>query len=149
MDDSWLVGLHLGLVVSGDSISSLVGSSNRLSSGVEHEPLSIIPRSMVLDSQQVRVKVSLFMVEDSLVSGHLRSDLESDLVSEWLFLVSSGNLINPPGLVGSVVTFVEVNMNSAGIAWHVQALSSIVLNVSLGSIVPSDSVVVSSLELSH
>jgi len=62
-------------------------------------------------------------------------------------VVDSSNLVDPPGLVQSVVAVPEddVSVVSVTLSVNIKALSSIVLDVSSGSVVPSDSILVEAL----
>lgn len=91
------------------------------------------------------------MPEDGSSSSKLGSDLELDSVFVWLVSVSSSNLIDGPGLVSTIVAWMEeypvIVSVSTGI--DVKAVSGIVSDVSASAVVPSDLVVVSSLVWSH
>jgi len=103
-----------------------------------------------MDSENVSVTIMSLVVEKSSVSSVSISELESNTIIEWLSVVSSTNLIEVPSLVDTIVAFpvdnVVVVMVSSSIS--IKAESTVVSDVRRSSIVPSDSIVVSSSVLS-
>ena len=71
------------------------------------------------------------VVDSSSVSS-VRSDLESNVVSEWLSSVDSKALVDVPGLVKTIVAVVEDNVSvlRVRVSMDIKALSSVVLEVS-------------------
>jgi hypothetical protein len=67
------------------------------------------------------------------------SDLELNSISEWLSSVEWSSLVNVPGLTEIIVAVVEDNMSpvSVNVSMYLHTFSSVVLDVSSGSTVPS------------
>jgi hypothetical protein len=95
---------------------------------------------MVLDSESVLVSTNMLVPEESSLGSHSRSDLESSSVLEWLSWPLNGSLIDPPSLVETIVAFVEDGVHVVGVSVSIdiKAESSVVLDVLVMSIVPSD-----------
>lgn len=85
------------------------------------------------------------------VSSHSGSDLELNIIVVKWGSRSLTSLIDDPTLVGTVVAVPEDNVSVVvvSVSMDIEALSSVVSEVSSRSIVPSDSISVVSLELSH
>lgn len=77
--------------------------------------------------------------EDRSSASHLGSDLELNSISEWLSSEKFSSLVNVPGLTEIIVAVVEDNMSpvSVHVSMYLHTFSSVVLNVSSGSSVPS------------
>ena len=138
-DDNVLVQ-SVVVVDSGDGVRWLPGRSDALSSSVEPEPLLGVSWLRSLGSHVPDITSSVLgNVEGSLVSS-LVLDLESNSVTEWLSSVLGTSLIEEPSLVETVVAVPEddVSVVSVGSTMDIKALSSVVLDVSVGTVVPSD-----------
>jgi len=98
---------------------------------------------VVLDSNSELVSSDMLSVDKGSLASHLRSDLESHFVGKWLSWVSESSLVNVPSLVEAVVAVPEDNMSIVVVvsAVNVEALSTVVSNVSSRSSVPSESLV--------
>jgi len=94
---------------------------------------------VVLDSNSELVSSDMLSVDKGSLASHLRSDLESHFVGKWLSWVSESSLVNVPSLVEAVVAVPEDNMSIVVVvsAVNVEALSTVVSNVSSRSSVPS------------
>ena len=73
--------------------------------------------------------------------------MESDVVGDWWSVVDGTDLVKPPSLVSTIVAVPEDDMSVVGVGSTVdiEALSSVVLEVSAVAIDPSDSVLVKTL----
>jgi hypothetical protein len=142
-NDSWLTNSHLVVSSVGNGVVSSFNWSDGLSSSVHEPPLLIIPWLMVLDSESVVVVTDVLMPEEGSSGGHLRSQLEPNVVTEDWSVVTGTNLIQSPCLVEVIVAVPEGNVSVVMIVFtmNIKALSSVVLDVSSASIVPSDSLV--------
>ena len=71
------------------------------------------------------------------------SDHEFDSITKWLSWPLEGGLVNVPGLVETVVAVPEddVSVMSIVSTMNIEAFTSIVSDVSSGSVVPCDSLV--------
>lgn len=110
--------------------------------------MSLVPWGVVLDLQSVLLVTHVVRVnEDRSSLGHSRSDLELHTVGDWRSLVFNNNLeVNSdegPALVGSVVAVPEDDASILSVATTVdiEALATVVSDVSLGTSVDSDSLV--------
>jgi len=139
----------LSLLVRDGKLSSS-SRSDSSSSLVEDEPLLSFTWHVVSDSESVLVSTNVLVPEEGLSSRHLRSDLESDAVSPWLSWVLDTSLINVPGLVLTVVAVPEDNVSVVSVrsTMDIETFLSVVSDVSVGTVVPSDSLVVLALPLS-
>lgn len=136
-----------GSDLSGDGEVSSVGGSDRSGSSVEDEPLLPLPWGMVLDTQFVLVSsdVGSEVDEEGSVLRHHVSELEWNSISKrWVLVLDNdlvvGGLDEGPSLVGSVVAVPpdDVSHVSVAVAMDIEALSSIVSDVSSGSTIDSD-----------
>ena len=77
--------------------------------------------------------------------------MESSSVTEWLSSIDDTLLVNVPSLGEVIVTVAELNVSVMRITSSVnfEALTSIVLDVSSGTVVPSDLIVGLTLVWSH
>lgn len=143
-DDCCDVSFELLTSLVGDGEVSLEVWSDSSSSAVKDPPLLLVKWHVVLDSQSVLVSTDVFVPEQGSTTAHLRSQLESDSVGNWLLWILSSLLVDPPGLVGSVVAIPEDDMSSLGIAcpMDIETFLSIVLDVLLVLAEPSDSILV-------
>ena len=146
-DDSWLPESHLVSSSVGDNPVLLSSSSDGLGSSVEVEPLSVVPWLVVVDSESVVVVSDMLVPEQGSVAAHSGSDLESDSVSENWLVVDGTDLVEPPSLVGTIVAVPEDDVSVVTVVCtvHIQALSSVVLDVSVVAVDPSDLVLVETL----
>jgi len=110
---------------------------------VEDPPLLSVPWLAVLDSQSELVSSDVLVPEEGSLRSHSSLELELDSIFQWLSWPALVSLVNPPGLVETVVAVVEddVSVVSVAVSMDIEALSSVVLEVSSGSTVPSDLVV--------
>lgn len=94
---------------------------------------------MSLKSQVPLVRSNMVVPEDRSSASHLGSDLELNSISVWMSSVKWSSLVNVPGLTEIIVTVVEDNMSpvSVNVSMYLHTFSSVVLNVSSGSVVPS------------
>lgn len=87
--------------------------------------------------------------EERSSASKFGSDLELNSIVEWLSSVECSSLVDVPGLTEMIVAVVEDNMSpvSVNVSVNLQTFSSIVLDVSSRSTVPSslNSVVTSSI----
>jgi len=132
--------VSLSFLVRDGELSS-TGRSDGSSSLVEDEPLLTLTWHVVSDSESVLVSTNVLVPEQSLSSSHLGSELESDTVTEWLFWVLDASLINEPGLVLTVMAVPEDNMSVVSVrsTMNVKTFLSVVSDVSVSTVVPSDS----------
>jgi len=98
---------------------------------------------VVLDSNSELVSSNVLSVDEGSLGFHLGSDLESHLVTKWLFWVGESSLVNVPSLVETVVAVPEDNVSVVVVVStvNVQTFSTVVSNVSSGSTVPGESLV--------
>lgn len=77
--------------------------------------------------------------EERSSASEFGSDLELNSIVEWLSSVEWSSLVDVPGLTEVIVTVVEDNMSpvSVNVSVNLQTFSSIILDVSSGSTVPS------------
>ena len=77
--------------------------------------------------------------EDRSSTSEFGSDSELNSISEWLSSVKWSSLVDVPGLTEVIVAVVEDNMSpvSVNVSVYLHTFSSVVLNVSSGSSVPS------------
>jgi len=138
-----------GLV--GDGERSLASSSDGSGSLIENEPLLLTLWVVVSDSESVLLSSDVLGEEEGAVVLHLRLNLELDSVIEWLVWISPSDLVNGPSLVGTIVAIPEDSMSVVLVSSSVdvEALVSVVADVSDRSIEPSDSLVDLALEWSH
>jgi hypothetical protein len=101
--------------LNGDDLVSVSHSSDGLGSPVEGPPLSVMTWVVVLDSKSVLVVTDVLVPEESSLAWHDGLDLESNTVSKWVSWMVSGFLVNDPGLVGTVVALVPVDMSVLGV----------------------------------
>ena len=87
--------------------------------------------------------------EDRSSASEFGSDLELNSIVVWLSSEECSSLVDVPGLTEMIVAVVEDNMSpvSVNVSGNLQAFSSVVLDVSSGSTVPSglNSVVIASV----
>ena len=136
----------------GDGVVSSPHGSDGVRSSVEGEPLLVLPWGIISDSESILVSSNVFGDLKSSVGSHSRSDSESDSIGvDW----SSSDLtsgVKSPTLVGIVVAVPVDNMSSVSVrsTMNIKALSSVVLDVSSASVLPSESDgVVGCFERSH
>ena len=124
----------------GDGPVSLEVWSDGSGSPVEDPPLLLVPWLGVLDSESVLVSTNVLVPEEGSSRLHSSSDLESLSILQWLRWPLLGSLVDPPGLVETVVAVPEDNVSVVGVAVsvNIQALLTVVSDVSSGSTVPSD-----------
>lgn len=148
---STVVGDHLVVVSSAvlsddssnadsESLSSLVGDgivssdlrSDSSGSLIEDPPLSSVPWLVVLNSKSELVSTDVLVPEEGSLRSHSSSELELDIISEWLSWPGLGSLIDEPSLVETIVAVVEdhVSVVSLAVSMDIEALSSVVLKVS-------------------
>ena len=116
----------------GDGIASSLVSSDGSGSLIEDPPLLWVPWLVVLDSESELVATDVLVPEQGSSGSHSCSELESASVLEWLSWPGLGSLVDPPGLVHTVMAVVEDNVSvvSVAVSVNVEALSAIVLEVS-------------------
>jgi hypothetical protein len=140
-------------------VSSLVGNSkvssgpgsDSLGSPVEGPPLSVVEWVVSSDSKSELVSTNVLMPEEGSSVWHSGLDLELNSVGKWVSWVLSSSGVNVPGLVQSVVTVEEDGVSVMVIVSSVdiEALSSQVSDVSSGSSVEEDLLVVRVSPWSH
>ena len=137
-----------GANLSGDGEVSLVLGSDGLGSSVEDEPLLPFPWGVVPDSELVLVvtNVSAEVSIQSSVVSHLGSELEwSSIWEGWVNVgdnnLEVGSLDDSPALVGTVVAVPPDDVSHVMVVSTVdiQALATVVSDVSSGSTIDSDS----------
>lgn len=119
--------------LNGDDLGSVGNSSDRSGSPVEYEPLVNVLWVSVSDSQSILMSTDVFSgVEGSSVL-HSGSDLESDSISEWVSWEDNSLLGKGPGLVSTIVAWVEDNMSVVYIftSMDIETSSGVVSNVSV------------------
>ena len=131
-DDSSSVDLESLSSLVGDGIVSSSNWSNGSSSSVKEPPLSDVPWLMVVDSKSVLTSTNVFMPEESSSVSHSCSDLESNFIVQWLSWPLLGSLVNPPGLVETVVAVVIDNPSliSVGFSVNIETFLCVVSDVS-------------------
>jgi len=94
--------------------------------------LSDVPWLMVVDSKSVLTSTNVFMPEESSSVSHSCSDLESNFIVQWLSWPLLGSLVNPPGLVETVVAVVIDNPSliSVGFSVNIETFLCVVSDVS-------------------
>ena len=113
-------------------MGSSPGRSDRSGSSVEGPPLLVISWLVTLDSQVVSVTTIVVSDDESSSVSSVGSQLESDSISKWLGSVETSSLVDEPGLVKTVMAVPEddVSVVSVGSTMDIEALSSVVLDVS-------------------
>jgi len=137
-----------GSSLSGDGVVSSVLDSDGLGSSVEDEPLLPFPWSVVPDGKLVLVVSNMSSevgIEGSVVA-HLGSELEwSSIWEGWVNVgdnnLEVGGLDDSPALVGTVVAVPPDDVSHVMVVSTVdiQALATVVSDVSSGSTIDSDS----------
>ena len=93
-----------------------------------------------LDLEVVSVSTKVVFDDKSSSDSSVVSELEQNVIIQWLSSVQSSLLIQEPGLVKTVVAVPEdhVSVVSVGSTVDVKTFSSIVLEVSVCTLNPSD-----------
>ena len=101
---------------------------------------------MVLDSESEVVVTDVLVPEESSSGSHLRSQLEFNVITKDWSVVNSTLLVNLPSLVESIVAVVVDNVSVMRVRFsvNIEALTSVVADVSSRSVEPSDLLVDSS-----
>jgi hypothetical protein len=128
----------------GNSVVSSGPGSDGLGSPVEGPPLSVVQWVVGSDSKSELVSSDVLVPEEGSSVFHLRLDLELDTVGEWVSWILGGLGVDVPGLVQSIVAVVEdgVSVVGVGVSVDIQALTSQVSEVSSGSFVEEDFLIV-------
>jgi len=118
---------------------------------IEDEPLLLVSLHDVVNSESVLVSTNMLFDSEGLSASHKGSDLELSSISEWLSSQGLTGLIEDPSLVGTVVAVVEDNVSvvSVRLSVDIEALVTVVSDVSDRSVVVSNSDVVRVIELSQ
>ena len=105
----------------GNGHSSVTLSSDRSGSPVEHPPLFDVFWIVVSDSKSIVVSSNVFMVEKCSVSFHLRFDLESYTISQWISWEVNSSSVSEPILAVAVFAHPESDVVLVGVSsvsWH-------------------------------